>query len=100
MPTLEAEPTIKIQDPINSNKSNSSDFYSWRTIIFNCDCHSFNDAISAIQAATKCSREKAEQAAMNAHKNGSAVIYMGYREKAEMVAEVISQRGLRASVNQ
>jgi ATP-dependent Clp protease adapter protein ClpS len=82
------------------DRPNGDHFNAWRTVLFNCDCHHFNEVIQALLKAIHCSVEEAQRLAWEAHKNGRSVVYRGYFEKAELVCSVIQSSGLLAKVSQ
>src|SRR5687767_10804568 len=61
----------------------------WVVILYNCDCHSFDDVILQLQKATGCSLEKALNIALEAHTRGRAIAYTGEAEKCEQVASIL-----------
>ena len=61
----------------------------WVVILYNCDCHSFDDVIMQLQKATGCSLEKAFQIALEAHTRDRAIAYTGAAEKCEHVASIL-----------
>jgi hypothetical protein len=42
----------------------------WIVILYNCDCHTFQDVESILQKATGCSLEKAQAVALEVHTRG------------------------------
>ena len=58
-------------------------------ILYNCDCHSFDEVILQLQKATGCSIEKAGAIAEEAHVVGRAIAYSGEVEECERVASVL-----------
>ena len=72
----------------------------WKTILFNCDCHTFDEVENVVIKATRCTLSRARQISFEVHSRGSAVVYEGPRERCEAVAEVIASVGLRVKVAQ
>lgn len=70
----------------------------WRTILFNCDCHSFDEVERVLISATRCTLARARQLSHEVHTKGSAVVYRGPRERCEAVADVIGRVGLQVKV--
>ncbi len=70
----------------------------WRTILFNCDCHSFDEVERVVMQATRCSLSRARELSHEVHTKGSAVVYKGVRERCEAVADVIGSTGLQVKV--
>lgn len=73
---------------------------SWRTTLFNCDCHSFDEVERQLQKATRCTLGRARQLSTEVHTKGSAVVYTGTRERCEAVAECLGSIGLLVNVSQ
>ena len=61
----------------------------WVVILYNCDCHSYEEVIFQVQRATACSLEKAVWITHEAHVTGRAVAYSGTLEECERVARVL-----------
>ncbi|OGR47055.1 MAG: hypothetical protein A2X40_07595 [Elusimicrobia bacterium GWC2_65_9] len=70
----------------------------WKTILFNCDCHSFDEVERVVMKATRCSLSHARRISHEVHTRGSAVVYDGPKERCETVADVIGAVGLRVMV--
>ena len=73
--------------------------HAWKTILFNCDCHTFDQVEEQLIKATRCSLSRARQLSMEVHTKGSAVVYTGPRERCEAVAMVLEQIGLLVKVS-
>ena len=71
----------------------------WRTILFNCGCHTFDQVETQLIKAVHCSLSKARRTSMEVHTKGSAVVYLGARERCEAVASVLEDIGLRVKVS-
>jgi ATP-dependent Clp protease adaptor protein ClpS len=67
----------------------------WKTVLFNCECHSFEDVEKILIKATSCSLSRARQLSWEIHSRGNAVVHEGPRERCEDVADVIASIGLR-----
>ncbi len=61
----------------------------WKTILFNCDCHSFDDVERQLVKAIRCDAERSKRIAWEVHTQGFAVVYEGPREHCEAVAAVL-----------
>ena len=72
----------------------------WRTILFNCDCHTFDEVEKVVMQATRCTLSRARQISWEVHTRGSAAVYEGPRERCEAVADVIGAIGLQVKVAQ
>ena len=58
-------------------------------ILYNCDCHTFDQVEVQLQKATGCSLEKAEALAMEVHLTGRSIVFSGDAEKCEQVAGIL-----------
>lgn len=72
----------------------------WKTILFNCNCHTFEAVTQQIIRAIQCTREKADDLAFFADSIGSVTIYEGTKDKCEKVAKVLGSIGLNVTVTQ
>jgi ATP-dependent Clp protease adaptor protein ClpS len=72
----------------------------WKTVLFNCDCHTFDEVEKIVIKATRCTLSRARAISNEVHVRGSAVIYDGPRERCEAVADVVGAIGLKALVVQ
>jgi ATP-dependent Clp protease adaptor protein ClpS len=68
-------------------------------ILYNCDCHSFDEVILQLVRATGCHQAKAEQIAEEAHHLGRAVAFSGDEEECERVAAVLASIGLQVETD-
>ncbi len=72
----------------------------WNTILFNCNCHSFDDVAKQLMKAIRVSYERGMDIAHTVHSTGKAVVYTGHRERCEAVAMVLEDIGLITKVSQ
>lgn len=72
----------------------------WRTVLFNCDCHTFDEVERQLIKAIGCSLSAARRFSWQVHSEGSAVVYSGPRERCESAARVLEQAGLKVKVTQ
>ena len=70
----------------------------WKVVLFNCDCHTFDEVENVVIKATRCTLSRARQISNEVHVKGSAVVYDGPLERCEAVADVIGSVGLRVKV--
>jgi ATP-dependent Clp protease adapter protein ClpS len=87
MPT-ETETTITISPGILDQLDEQVDT-PWVVILYNCDCHSYEEVIFQVQRATGCTLEKAVWITHEAHVTGRAIAYSGTLEECERVARVL-----------
>src|SRR5471032_2341448 len=72
----------------------------WSTILFNCNCHSFEEVARQLMKAIRVSYERGMELANVVHTSGKAVVYTGHRERCEAVAMVLEEIGLLTKVSQ
>lgn len=82
--------------PIPRPGGPDADTGGWKVILYNCDCHSFDEVIHRLQVATGCTQAKAEQIAEEAHHRGRAIAYTGEEAECERVAGIL--RAIRLQV--
>jgi len=85
----------KTEEPADSDREPG-----WRVILFNCDCHSFEQVEAVLLKAVRCSLSQARAFSWEIHSKGSAVVYQGALERCEAVADVIGAIGLQVKVSQ
>ena len=74
--------------------------FSCKTILFNCNCHSFDDVERQLVKAIHCSLARAREISWKVHNTGSAVVYSGPKERCEAVAMVLEDIGLIVKVSE
>jgi ATP-dependent Clp protease adaptor protein ClpS len=72
----------------------------WNTVLFNCNCHSFDDVARQLMKAIRVSYDRGMAIAETVHGTGKAIVYTGHRERCEAVAMVLEDIGLIAKVSQ
>jgi len=72
----------------------------WNTLLFNCNCHSFDDVARQLMKAIRVSYDRGMEIANVVHHSGRAVVYTGHRERCEAVAMVLEDIGLITLVSQ
>ena len=73
--------------------------FSCKTILFNCNCHSFEDVETQLIKAIHCTLSRARAIAWKVHTAGSEVVYSGHKERCEAVAEVLAAVGLIVKID-
>jgi ATP-dependent Clp protease adaptor protein ClpS len=96
MQSRSSNPTIETPGSETTNSSRS--FTGWKTVLFNCDCHSFQDVAFQLVRAIRCDYQRGLALANVIHYTGSATVYTGPLERCEAVAETLGAIGLRVSV--
>ncbi|HAH06403.1 MAG TPA: Clp protease ClpS [Elusimicrobia bacterium] len=92
----EQSKTIEAEQTLDSSQST----YEWRVILFNCDCHTFDEVERQLMKAIHCSLARARKYSWEVHSRGSAVVYRGHLERCEAVASVLSDIRLIVKVSQ
>lgn len=72
----------------------------WRVVLFNCECHSFDEVERQLVKAVHCSLSQARSWSWEVHTKGSAVVYNGAQERCEAVAGVLEDIRLVVKVTQ
>ena len=93
--TAERSPII-VPLAANSDGSNAG----WKTILFNCYCHSFDEVVTHIMRATRCDIEKGTYIAVTAEIIGEAMVCRGTKEHCKNVASILGGVGLNVAVIQ
>ena len=91
-----------VLDPVKTEKPDNGmeGFLGWRTTLFNCSCHTFDQVISQLIKAIRCDKKKAQDFAKEIHTNGAAIVYSGCRERCEAVSMTLEDIKLRTQVSQ
>jgi len=95
--------TVMGQDLIieqNETSDGSGTSTGWRVVLFNCECHTFDEVERQLIKAVRCSLSQARCWSNEVHSNGSAVVYKGPRERCEAVAGVLEDIRLKVKVAQ
>lgn len=88
--------TVLIEDAVHVGRRG----LGWKTVLFNCHCHTFQDVAAQLMKAIRCTYERGLQLANVVHHTGSATVYGGPRERCEAVAAVLADIGLKVDVTQ
>jgi ATP-dependent Clp protease adaptor protein ClpS len=70
----------------------------WITILWNCDCHTFEQVARQLMKAIACSYDDGMAIAGRVHNDGKAVVRVGARTECERVGRILAEIGLRVSV--
>ena len=63
---------------VEETTHDSSLGHAWRTVLFNCDCHSFDEVERQLIKAVRCTLSRARQLSNEVHTTGAAVVYNGF----------------------
>ena len=97
MPTLSPNKIIITKSVLRGSGDGTS---GWKTTLFNCDCHTFDEVIAQICKAIGCTTQTATSLANIAHHTGQVKVCGGSQEYCETVCDVLGSIGLRATVNE
>jgi len=89
-----------ITDTVTKSRTKIMPELAWQTVLYNCECHSFDEVIEQIMLAIKCTEATASQYAMTAHQLGCVAVFKGTKDKCEQVADVLGSIGLSVKVVQ
>ena len=85
----------KVEDPADSERDTG-----WSVILYNCECHTFDQVERILIKAVRCGLAQARAYSTEVDAKGSAVVYQGALERCEAVADVIGAIGLQVKVSQ
>ncbi|MBI5243668.1 MAG: ATP-dependent Clp protease adaptor ClpS [Elusimicrobia bacterium] len=88
--------TLESQETQDTSQSG----YQWRVVLFNCDCHTFDEVERQLIKAIHCSLSCARRFSWEVHSKGSAIVYRGHLERCEAVAGILSDIRLIVKVSQ
>lgn len=71
----------------------------WIVILYNCDCHTFDEVIEILQIATGCPVDAAEHMAWRVHTEGRAIVFSGTQEECERVCNIIASIRLQVEID-
>lgn len=99
--TIEAPGTLGLPglDELEDIRDGADIDGPWIVILYNCECHTFDDVIGILQKATGCSVEKGFQIALEVHTKGRAICYSGSQEECDRVASIISSIRLQVETD-
>lgn len=69
-----------------------------KVILFNDDVHTFDEVITQLIKALKCTSQHAESLAWDVHNNGKAVVYTGELVKCMEVSNVLEEIKLMTQI--
>jgi ATP-dependent Clp protease adaptor protein ClpS len=72
----------------------------WRTVLYNCNCHEFEEVIDQLMEVLPCSFAEARRYAEIAHGTGKVTVCRGSRARCEDVALGLAVIGLQVSVEE
>jgi ATP-dependent Clp protease adapter protein ClpS len=69
-----------------------------KVILFNDDVHSFDEVISQLLKALRCTQAKAEALAAEAHQNGKALVFSGELIRCMEVSAILEEIQLMTQI--
>ncbi len=72
----------------------------WITLLWNCDCHTFEQVAGQLVKAIGCSYDEGMAIAWRVHTEGKAAVRIGPRAECERAARVLAEIGLRVTVTE
>ncbi len=69
-----------------------------KVILFNDDIHTFDEVITQLMKAIRCSTDKAESLAWEVHSRGKAVVYTGEMQECLRVNSVLEEIALHTQI--
>ena len=92
-------PTAPIPETLEESKTTTGDQLGARVIVYNCDCHSYQQVIDLLcRAVPNMTPERAFELAYRIDHAGSAEVYAGEHKVCEQVAGLLAEGGLRVAV--
>jgi ATP-dependent Clp protease adapter protein ClpS len=70
----------------------------WITILWDCDCHTFEEVATQLVRAIGCAYDEGMQIAWRVHTEGKAAVRVGPRAACERVARILAEIGLVVTV--
>jgi hypothetical protein len=92
--------TVLTPEKITVLRTTNFSELGWQTILYNCNCHTFETVIEQLMKAIGCSYATASQLANVADQLGSVSVYKGTYEQCENVADILGSVGLEVKVSQ
>jgi len=77
---------VLIDDDIGTRIGNP-----WKVVLYNDAIHTFDEVILQLQKATRCSVQRAEQIAFEAHTRGKAIAFSGEFNECYRVMSVLQE---------
>jgi ATP-dependent Clp protease adaptor protein ClpS len=72
----------------------------WITILYNCDCHTFEDVVKQLVKAIGCSEDRGWEIAWEVHNTGKSVVKVGPESECVRVGNILAAIGLVVTVTQ
>jgi ATP-dependent Clp protease adaptor protein ClpS len=69
-----------------------------KVILFNDDVHTFEEVITQLMKALRCTEQKAEALALEVHNSGKAVVYTGDLLRCMEVSQILEEIRLMTQI--
>jgi len=91
--------TAPLPETIEEPTVTTGNHLGGRVIVYNCDCHSYDQVIDLLcRAVPKMTPVRAFELAYRIDHAGSAEVYSGEHKVCEQVAGILAEGGLRVAV--
>ncbi len=99
--TVEAPGSLGLQgfELLDDLRSGSNIGGPWIVILYNCDCHSYDDVIGILQKATGCTVDQGHAIATEVDTRGRAICFSGSQEECDRVAAIIASIRLQVETD-
>ena len=97
IPTYQQEPT-DLPDIVTEVTDGTETDQPYKVILFNDEVHTFEEVITQLQKAIRCSREKGEALAWEVHTRGKACVYTGTMNVCLRVSAVLEEIALHTQI--
>ena len=88
-----------VEETVERESPTSQDGGGWIVILYNCDCHTFDDVIIQLQRAANCTPEDAVKIAIEAHTCGRAIAFQGSADDCERTANILRSAKLQVETD-
>lgn len=94
---MELKPDEYQQEEVISETESDVGLVS-RVVLFNDDWHTFDEVISQLIRATKCSYEQARGFAFEVHVKGKAIVFSGSMNECLKVSSILEEIALHTQI--
>lgn len=94
---MEIKPKESQQIEVLTEEATTTEISS-RVVLYNDDWHTFDEVISQLIKATKCTFEKARDYAFEVHVKGKAIVYNGSLNECLKVSTILEEIALHTQI--
>ena len=87
------EETLVLENPTDVDTTDGA-----RVILFNDNVHTFDEVITQLIKAIRCSESRAENMAWTVHNEGKCEVYVGPVDECLSVSAILEEIGLKTSI--